>query len=307
VTVTIHAPATPAHPGTPDLHPHGLPRPGRTLVMGVVNVTPDSFSDGGLSFAADTAVAHGRALLEQGADLVDVGGESTRPGAARPPVEEELRRVLPVVRSLAADGAVVSVDTMRAEVAARALEAGARLVNDVSGGLADPGMLPLMARAGVPYVLMHWRGHSAGMQANAVYGDVVDEVLGEVRLRIDAALEAGVPPGSLIVDPGLGFAKTPEHNWELLARLGEVRALGRPVLLGASRKAFLGRLLADRTTGEPRPARKRDAATAAVSVLAAAQGVWCLRVHDVVSTLDAVRVTARWGAETAVAARAPLG
>jgi dihydropteroate synthase len=307
VTVTIHAPATPAHPGTPDLHPHGLPRPGRTLVMGVVNVTPDSFSDGGLSFAADTAVAHGRALLEQGADLVDVGGESTRPGAARPPVEEELRRVLPVVRSLAADGAVVSVDTMRAEVAARALEAGARLVNDVSGGLADPGMLPLMARAGVPYVLMHWRGHSAGMQANAVYGDVVDEVLGEVRLRIDAALEAGVPPGSLIVDPGLGFAKTPEHNWELLARLGEVRALGRPVLLGASRKAFLGRLLADRTTGEPRPARERDAATAAVSVLAAAQGVWCLRVHDVVSTLDAVRVTARWGAETAVAARAPLG
>ncbi|MFM9588301.1 dihydropteroate synthase [Streptomyces scabiei] len=307
MTVTIHAPATPAHPGTPDLHPHGLPRPGRTLVMGVVNVTPDSFSDGGLSFAADMAVAHGRALLEQGADLVDVGGESTRPGAARPPVEEELRRVLPVVRALAADGAVVSVDTMRAEVAARALEAGARLVNDVSGGLADPGMLPLMARAGVPYVLMHWRGHSAGMQANAVYGDVVDEVLGEVRLRIDAALEAGVPPGSLIVDPGLGFAKTPEHNWELLARLGEVRALGRPVLLGASRKAFLGRLLADRTTGEPRPARERDAATAAVSVLAAAQGVWCLRVHDVVSTLDAVRVTARWGAEASAAVRAPLG
>ncbi|MBP5889336.1 dihydropteroate synthase [Streptomyces scabiei] len=306
MTVTIHAPATPAHPGTPDLHPHGLPRPGRTLVMGVVNVTPDSFSDGGLSFAADAAVAHGRALLEQGADLVDVGGESTRPGAARPPVEEELRRVLPVVRALAADGAVVSVDTMRAEVAARALEAGARLVNDVSGGLADPGMLPLMARAGVPYVLMHWRGHSAGMQAKALYGDVVDEVLGEVRLRIDAALEAGVPPGSLIVDPGLGFAKTPEHNWELLARLGEVRALGRPVLLGASRKAFLGRLLADRTTGEPRPARERDAATAAVSVLAAAQGVWCLRVHDVVSTLDAVRVTARWGAEASVAVRAPL-
>ncbi|MFI1508913.1 dihydropteroate synthase [Streptomyces sp. NPDC020597] len=275
--------------------------------MGVVNVTPDSFSDGGLSFAAHEAVAHGLALLEQGADIVDVGGESTRPGALRPPVEEELRRVLPVVRDLAAAGAVVSVDTMRAEVAARALEAGARLVNDVSGGLADPGMLPLMARAGTPYVLMHWRGHAAGMQANAVYADVVDEVLGEVRLRIDAALEAGVPPGSLIVDPGLGFAKEPAHNWELLGRLGEVRALGRPVLLGASRKAFLGRLLADGTTGEPRPARQRDAATAAVSVLAAAQGVWCLRVHDVASTLDAVRVTARWGAETTVAAREPLG
>lgn len=307
MTLTAHAPLTSSHPGTPDLHPPGLPRHGRTLVMGVVNVTPDSFSDGGLAFAADAAVAHGRALLEQGADLVDVGGESTRPGAPRPPVEEELRRVLPVVRDLTAAGAVVSVDTMRAEVAARALDAGARLVNDVSGGLADPAMLPLMARAEVPYVLMHWRGHSAGMQANAVYGDVVGEVLHELRLRIDAALEAGVPPDALIVDPGLGFAKEAAHNWELLGRLGEVRALGRPVLVGASRKAFLGRLLADPTTGQPRPARERDAATAAVSVLAAAQGAWCLRVHDVASTLDAVRVTARWGAETAVAARSPLG
>nr|WP_308404321.1 dihydropteroate synthase [Streptomyces sp. ATCC 21386] len=304
MTVAARAPGPPAHPGTPDLHPYGLPRPGRTLVMGVVNVTPDSFSDGGLAFTAEAALAHGRALLEQGADIVDVGGESTRPGAVRPPVEEELRRVLPVVRGLAAAGAVVSVDTMRAEVAARALDAGARLVNDVSGGLADPAMLPLMAQAGVPYVLMHWRGHSAGMQANAVYGDVVEEVLHELRLRIDAALEAGVPAGSLIVDPGLGFAKQAEHNWELLGRFGEVRALGRPVLVGASRKAFLGRLLADRATGEPRPARGRDAATTAVSVLAAAQGAWCLRVHDVASTLDAVRVTARWGAETA---RAPLG
>ena len=203
--------------------------------MGVVNVTPDSFSDGGLSFAADAAVAHGIALLEQGADIVDVGGESTRPGAARPPVEEEVRRVLPVVRELAAAGAVVSVDTMRAEVAARALDAGARLVNDVSGGLADPAMLPLMARAGAPYILMHWRGHSAGMQANAVYDDVVTDVLGELRLRIDAALEAGIPRGCLVVDPGLGFAKTPDHNWELLGRLGDVRGLGHPVLVGASR------------------------------------------------------------------------
>ncbi|MDX2909550.1 dihydropteroate synthase [Streptomyces griseiscabiei] len=307
MTVTAHDHAPPPYPGTPDPHPHGLPRPGRALVMGVVNVTPDSFSDGELSFAADAAVARGRALLEQGADIVDVGGESTRPGAVRPSVEEELRRVLPVVRDLSAAGAVVSVDTMRAEVAARALDAGARLVNDVSGGLADPAMLPLMARAGVPYVLMHWRGHSAGMQANAVYGDVVDDVLRELRLRIDAALEAGVPAGSLIVDPGLGFAKEASHNWELLGRLGEVRALGRPVLVGASRKAFLGRLLADPATGEPRPARERDAATTAVSVLAAAQGAWCLRVHDVASTLDAVRVTARWGAEAAMAARSPLG
>ncbi|WP_240136489.1 dihydropteroate synthase [Streptomyces sp. MUM 178J] len=275
--------------------------------MGVVNVTPDSFSDGGLSFAADAAVAHGLALLEQGADIVDVGGESTRPGAARPPVEEELRRVLPVVRELAAAGAIVSVDTMRAEVAARALDAGARLVNDVSGGLADPVMLPLAAGAGTPYVMMHWRGHSAGMQANARYDDVVSDVLDELRLRIEAALEAGIRPGCLIVDPGLGFAKAPEHNWELLGRLGEVRALGHPVLVGASRKSFLGQLLADRTTGQPRPARQRDAATAAVSVLAAAQGVWCLRVHDVASTLDAVRVTARWGVEAAASASSPPG
>ncbi|MEV0177567.1 dihydropteroate synthase [Streptomyces sp. NPDC050803] len=301
MTATAHA-TTPPHPGTPDIHPQGLPRPGRALVMGVVNVTPDSFSDGGRSFAADAAVTHGLALLEQGADIVDVGGESTRPGATRPPVEEELRRVLPVVRELAAAGAVVSVDTMRAEVAARALDAGARLVNDVSGGLADPAMLPLMARAGTPYVAMHWRGHSAGMQANARYDDVVTDVLDELRLRVAAALEAGIPPDRLIVDPGLGFAKSPEHNWQLLARLGEVRALGHPVLVGASRKSFLGQVLADRTTGEPRPARLRDAATTAVSVLAAAQGAWCLRVHDVASTLDAVRVTARWGVEAAFSA-----
>lgn len=290
----------------PGPHPHGLPRPGRSLVMGVVNVTPDSFSDGGLAFGADAAVAHGLALLEQGADIVDVGGESTRPGAARPTVEEELRRVLPVVRQLTAAGAVVSVDTMRAEVAARALDVGARLVNDVSGGLADPAMLPLMARAGAPYVLMHWRGHSADMQAHAVYDDVVTDVLDELRLRIDAALEAGIPPGSLVIDPGLGFAKTPDHNWELLGRLGDVMALGHPVLVGASRKSFLGALLADPATGRPRPARLRDAATTAVSALAAARGVWCLRVHDVASTADAVRVTARWGAEAeaSTAARA---
>ncbi|MGW0132919.1 dihydropteroate synthase [Streptomyces sp. NPDC003299] len=269
--------------------------------MGIVNVTPDSFSDGGQAYAPQAAVAHGLALLEQGADIVDVGGESTRPGAVRPPAEEELRRVLPVVRRLAAAGAVVSVDTMRAEVAARALEAGARLVNDVSGGLADPAMLPLMARADTPYVVMHWRGHSAGMRAQARYDDVVTDVVDELRLRVEAALHAGIRADCLIVDPGLGFAKEPEHNWALLGGLGEVFALGRPVLVGASRKSFLGEVLADPATGRPRPARSRDAATAAVSVLAAAHGAWCLRVHDVASTLDAVRVTARWGAEPAVA------
>ncbi|WMD05519.1 dihydropteroate synthase [Streptomyces sp. FXY-T5] len=268
--------------------------------MGVVNVTPDSFSDGGRWFDPARAVAHGLALLGEGADILDVGGESTRPGAARPTVEEELRRVLPVVGELAAAGAAVSVDTMRAEVAARAMEAGAALVNDVSGGLADPAMLPLMARAGKPYVLMHWRGHSAGMQANAVYDDVVTDVVDELRARVDAALRAGVPADCLVVDPGLGFAKHAEHNWRLLGRLREVVALGRPVLVGAARKSFLGHLLADPETGRPRPAHLRDAATSAVSVLAAAQGAWCVRVHDVASTADAVRVAARWGLESAV-------
>jgi dihydropteroate synthase len=268
--------------------------------MGIVNVTPDSFSDGGRWFDPARAVAHGLALLDEGADVLDVGGESTRPGAARPTVEEELRRVLPVVGELAAAGATVSVDTMRAEVAARAMEAGAALVNDVSGGLADPAMLPLMARAGKPYVLMHWRGHSAGMQANAVYDDVVTDVVDELRARVDAALRAGVPADCLVIDPGLGFAKHAEHNWRLLGRLREVVALGRPVLVGAARKSFLGHLLTDPETGLPRPAHLRDAATSAVSVLAAAQGAWCVRVHDVASTADAVRVTARWGLESAV-------
>ncbi|MFB6846621.1 dihydropteroate synthase [Streptomyces sp. NPDC056373] len=268
--------------------------------MGIVNVTPDSFSDGGRWFEPARAVAHGLALLEEGADILDVRGESTRPGAARPAVEEELRRVLPVVRSLAAAGATVSVDTMRAEVAARAVEAGAALVNDVSGGLADPAMLPLMAGAGTPYVLMHWRGHSAGMQAHAVYDDVVTDVVDELRARAGAALDAGIPPDCLIVDPGLGFAKHAEHNWQLLGRLREVTAaLGRPVLVGAARKAFLGHLLRDPETGRARPAHLRDAATSAVSVLAAAQGAWCVRVHDVASTADAVRVAARWGIENA--------
>jgi dihydropteroate synthase len=275
--------------------------------MGIVNVTPDSFSDGGRWFDPGRAVAHGLALLDEGADILDVGGESTRPGAARPSAEEELRRVLPVVRELAAAGAPVSVDTMRAEVAARAIEAGASLVNDVSGGLADPEMLPLMAQAGTPYVVMHWRGHSAGMQANAVYDDVVADVVDELRLRVEAALHAGISPDCLILDPGLGFAKHSDHNWQLLGRLREVAALGHPILVGAARKSFLGHLLADPATGRPRPAQLRDAATSAVSVLAATQGAWCVRVHDVASTIDAVWVTARWGLEaTAPVLQTPL-
>ena len=271
----------------------GLPTPSRPLVMGIVNVTPDSFSDGGLWLDPGTAIAHGEALLQQGADLVEVGGESTRPGVARTSAEEEKRRVLPVIRALAADGALVCVDTMRAEVAHAAVEAGACLVNDVSGGLADPAMLSFVAGAGVPYVCMHWRGHSVDMQARATYRDVVAEVRVELSDRIAAALSAGIDPDRLIIDPGLGYAKTAEHNWALLGALHHLTTLGHPVLVGASRKSFLGLLLADRAGGEPRPTGDRDAATAAISALAVSAGAWCVRVHTVPSTLDAVRVAAR--------------
>ncbi|MGH3506903.1 MAG: dihydropteroate synthase [Nocardioidaceae bacterium] len=264
--------------------------------MGVVNVTPDSFSDGGLWLEPDAAVKHGLDQLEEGADLLDVGGESTRPGAARPPVEEELRRVLPVVESLAAAGAVVSVDTMRAEVATAAVEAGASLVNDVSGGHADPDMLATVAELGVPYVLMHWRGHSHDMQTKAAYADVVTDVADEIRSSLDAAVGAGIDPARIAVDPGLGFAKTGEHNWALLRRLEELHALGQPLLVGASRKAFLGALLAA-PDGTPRPALERDDASAGVSVLAALAGAWCVRVHDVRRSRDAVLLASRWAAE----------
>jgi len=265
--------------------------------MGVVNVTPDSFSDGGRWFEPDDAVTQGLRLAAQGADLVDVGGESTRPGAQRPTEEEELRRVLPVVRDLAAAGVVVSIDTMRADVAARALDHGASLVNDVSGGQADPGMLRVVADAGVPVVLMHWRGHSAHMQESAEYGDVVDDVRRELLPRLDEAVEAGISRDRIALDPGLGFAKTGDHNWTLLTRLHEIVDLGHPVLVAASRKAFLGRLLADPTTGEDRPPDGRDAATAVLSALIALTGAWCVRVHEVPGSLDAVRLAARWGDE----------
>ncbi|QMU79980.1 dihydropteroate synthase [Streptacidiphilus sp. PB12-B1b] len=260
--------------------------------MGIVNVTPDSFSDGGLWLDPGLAVAHGLELVAQGADVVDVGGESTRPGAVRVTAEEELRRVLPVVRQLAAQGVTVSVDTMRAAVAEAAVGAGARIINDVSGGRADPLMVPVAARTGVPFVVMHWRGQSASMDDLATYGDVVGEVIDEVERQMDAVVSGGVDPAQVIVDPGLGFAKGREDDWALLARLDAWSRLGRPVLVAASRKRFLGTLLADRTTGELRPARARDAATAAVSALAAAQGAWAVRVHEVPATADAVRVEA---------------
>jgi dihydropteroate synthase len=259
--------------------------------MGVLNVTPDSFSDGGCFADASEAVAHGLAMAAAGADYVDVGGESTRPGADRVDVDEESRRVLPVIRELAQAGVRTSVDTTRAEVAEAAIEAGAALVNDVSGGLADKNMAELVADAGVPWVLMHWRGHSREMYAAAQYGDVVTEVCAELMARVEDVVAAGVSPRQLVLDPGLGFAKNADHNWALLAGLDRLIDLRLPVLVGASRKKFLGRLLPD-AQGNPRPAELRDAATLATTVLAAEAGVWGVRVHDAAASVDAVRTVA---------------
>ncbi|WP_404380651.1 dihydropteroate synthase [Knoellia locipacati] len=261
----------------------------RPLVMGVVNVTPDSFSDGGEWFEPEAAIAHGRELVRAGADLIDVGGESTRPGAERPSVEEELRRVVPVVRALASEGAVVSIDTMRAAVAEAAIDAGAAIVNDVSAGLADGDMAGLVAQAGIPFIAMHWRGHSTDMQSRAVYDDVVTDVCRELRERADALQESGIRADNIILDPGFGFAKTAEHNWALLGRLDEVVGLGHPVLVGTSRKTFLGRL--GRPGGSaPRPPAERDLSTAVTSFHAARCGAWGVRVHDVAATIEALDV-----------------
>jgi dihydropteroate synthase len=258
------------------------------VVIGVLNVTPDSFSDGGLYFDLDAAIAHAVDMRAQGAQYVDVGGESTRPGAQRVDADTEIKRVVPVIHGLTAAGVATSVDTTRAAVAAAALEAGASIINDVSGGLADPLMRTIAAEAGVPYVIMHWRGHSANMQELATYEDVVAEVRAELSERIDEALAAGVAPSSIVVDPGLGFAKTAVHNWELSRHLTSIIDLGYPVLFGASRKSYLGKLLEDR------PAPQRDVATAATSLLAAQAGVWGVRVHDVQATVDALKVWRAW-------------
>ncbi|MFD5874153.1 dihydropteroate synthase [Streptomyces sp. NPDC060322] len=267
----------------------GLPEWDRCAVMGVVNVTPDSFSDGGHWFDTTAAIKHGLELVAEGADLIDVGGESTRPGASRVDEAEELRRVIPVVRGLASEGVTVSVDTMRAEVAAQSVAAGAALVNDVSGGLADPAMIPVVADAGVPFVVMHWRGFSESMNSRAVYADVVGEVVTELRERMEAVIDGGVDPERLVIDPGLGFAKNAAQDLALVAHLDRLRELGRPLLIAASRKRFLGHVLAGGDTTPP-PARERDAATAAISALSAAAGTWAVRVHAVRPTADAVRV-----------------
>ncbi len=270
-----------------------LPSPGRCVVMGVLNVTPDSFSDGGRYLDVEQALEHAHEMWARGADLIDVGGESTRPGASRVDAETELARIMPVIRSLAAEGVAMSVDTTRAAVAAAAVEAGASVINDVSGGLADPDMARVAAETGVPYVLMHWRGHSKDMNALALYKDVVADVRDELLSRVDEAVAAGVSERAIVLDPGLGFAKNAEHDWALLHGLDSFLSLGFPVLVGASRKRFLGRLLSEKD-GIPRPPDGREDATAAVSALAAAAGAWGVRVHEVGATIDAVTVAAAW-------------
>ncbi|MDQ2839040.1 MAG: dihydropteroate synthase [Actinomycetota bacterium] len=273
--------------------PSGLPqRADRIVVMGVLNVTPDSFSDGGRYLDLDDAVGHALELSDEGADLIDVGGESTRPGALRVPAEEEARRVVPVIRRLAEAGLVVSVDTYRAAVAEQALAAGARIVNDVSGGLGDPEMARVVREAGCPWILMHWRGHSRDMAALAHYDDVVAEVRDELLCRVDEAVKAGVDADQLVLDPGLGFAKHAEHNWTLLAHFEALTGLGLPVLLGASRKSFLGRLLAEPGEQAPRPSAGREDATTALSMYAALNGAWGVRVHHVRPNVDAALAAA---------------
>nr|WP_142245697.1 dihydropteroate synthase [Mycobacterium sp. IS-836] len=263
-------------------------------VMGVLNVTDDSFSDGGRYLDADSAVAHGLAMVAEGAGIIDIGGESTRPGAARIDSRIEASRVVPVVKELAAQGITVSIDTMHADVARAALQSGARIVNDVSGGRADPAMAPLVAEAGVTWVLMHWRSVSSERPHEAPhYDDVVAEVRSELLASVDAAVAAGVDPAKLVIDPGLGFAKTGQHNWALLHALPQLVATGVPVLLGASRKRFLGTLLAG-PDGSPRPPDGRETATAVISALAALHGAWGVRVHDVRASVDALKVVGAW-------------
>jgi len=264
-----------------------------TLVMGILNVTPDSFSDGGLWISPDAAIQHGLSLAKAGADIVDVGGESTRPGAERVKPKEEQRRVIPVITALAEAGITVSVDTMNASTAAAAAEAGATIINDVSGGLADPDMAVTVASLDTDYICMHWRAHSDRMDAADVYEDVVAEVRDELATRVEALTAAGVKPERIILDPGLGFAKVGESNWPLLANI-PAWAGDKRVLIGASRKRFLGAAIG-RPDGDP---TEREAATTAVTALVAAQGVWAVRVHDVSASCDAIAIANAWKSAT---------
>lgn len=265
-----------------------------TQVMGVVNVTDDSFSDGGRYLDPARAVEHGLQLAADGASIIDIGGESTRPGAVRVDADVEIARVVPVIKELAAQGLTISIDTMHAAVARAALDSGAAIVNDVSGGRADPQMAPLVAAAGVPWILMHWRSVKADDPHEVPrYSDVVTDVRAELLGSVESAISAGVDKRKLIIDPGLGFAKTAQHNWALLQALPTFVDSGIPVLVGASRKRFLGSLLAG-SDGTPRPPDGREVATAVISALAALHGAWAVRVHDVRASVDAVKVVGAW-------------
>ena len=241
------------------------------LIMGILNVTPDSFADGGRHNEFDAAVARGLEMIGEGVDIIDIGGESTRPGAERVSEAEEIARTIPVITELAKQGVKISIDTMRASTAEAAIKAGASIINDVSGGLADPLMLQTAARLGVPYIAMHWRGQSKDMNSKAIYNDVVIDVISELRERITAALDAGIEVGNLIIDPGLGFAKDAEHNWEIIDSVDSFVDLGYPVLIGASRKRFLGGESPD----------EREQATIDLTKRLATTGVWAVRVHSV--------------------------
>lgn len=275
--------------------------PALTHILGVVNVTDDSFSDGGQFVRQSDAVAHGLALASAGADIIDVGGQSTRPGSAPIRQKIEMQRVIPVIKELASHGINISVDTMRAEVAAAAIDAGANMVNDVSGGRADPEMAPLVAERGVPWILMHWRSKDfIHTPTTRNYGDVVADVSRELMESVEVAIKAGVAPEKLILDPGLGFAKTAHHNWLLLQSIPDLQELGYPILIGASRKRFLGSLLTD-LKGVERPPDGRETATAVITALGALHEVWGVRVHDVTASMDALKVVRAWetgGAET---------
>ncbi len=269
--------------------PDRLRRLDRPAVFGVLNVTPDSFSDGGRFASAQAAIDAGVLMHAQGADVIDVGGESTRPGAIRIDTDAELKRVVPVVVGLVSHGVPVSIDTMRARTAAAAIEAGACIINDVSGGQADPQMYAVAAQTGAGMILMHWRAHSEAMESFATYTDLIAEVIDELQSCVDGACAAGISRQQLIVDPGLGFAKLAVHNWELLRHLDRLSALELPVMIGASRKRFLGELLSD-DSGALRPASLRDGATSVITAHCARAAVWAVRVHDVPQTMDALLV-----------------
>jgi len=248
------------------------------LVMGILNVTPDSFADGGVNFETHIAIARGLEMIDEGVDIIDIGGESTRPGAERISALEEQVRVIPVIEGLAGKGVTISVDTMRAETARLAVRAGASIVNDVSGGAADAEMFATVAELGCKYTLMHWRGHSVDMNSKAIFTDVVSEVIEEVTLQLDKALAAGIKRENIILDPGIGFAKDAEHNWEILKRIDEFIALGYPVLIGHSRKRFLGGDSPD----------SREVATVAITQSLVGKGIWAVRVHGVKANKDVI-------------------